>query len=213
MRRPPWASAACLLLAGSCGATLDFDAKARRARTQAFRSAAGFQHHVWRDTPPVRSPGVFVAYVEIAAGDRDKAEYRMETNNRVVDRVLRSEIGGYPVNYGMIPGTLAFDGDPLDVLILGPRLTPGALYDVTVLAVMDMVDEKGPDPKIIAAVPPSRGKIPVSLTDAERHRLATWFNTYKRFEPHKWSRVDGWQNAAAARRIIERCRRFFAAGQ
>ena len=35
-----------------------------------------------------------------------------------LDRVLYSAVY-YPANYGFIPQTLAEDGDPLDVLVLG----------------------------------------------------------------------------------------------
>ena len=39
----------------------------------------------------------------------------------------------YPHNYGFIPQTLCGDGDPLDVLVLGEPLVPGAIVDIRVV--------------------------------------------------------------------------------
>ena len=44
----------------------------------------------------------------------------MSTNERAIDRIIPKAIGGYPVNYGFVPQTVSYDGDPFDVLVLGP---------------------------------------------------------------------------------------------
>ncbi|MBO6934396.1 MAG: inorganic diphosphatase [Deltaproteobacteria bacterium] len=55
-----------------------------------------------------------------------------------------------PFNYGSIPGTLAEDGEPRDVLLLGPRLARGTRTEAEVLGVVRFLDAGVPDPKIVA---------------------------------------------------------------
>ena len=40
---------------------------------------------------------------------------------------IPEKIGGYPVNYGIVPQTISYDGDPFDVLVLGPAIPTGQL--------------------------------------------------------------------------------------
>ena len=49
----------------------------------------------------------------------------------------------YPTDYGLIPDTLAPDGDHLDVLVLEEPTFPGRLIEVRPLGGLDMHDEKG----------------------------------------------------------------------
>ena len=195
----------------------DFGPRAIAARRAAFAAAGAYPAHLWRDTPPYprSSGGPVLAYVEIPAGSRNKHEYRIGDDARVLDRVIRPEVGGYPVNYGMIPGTMAFDGDPLDVLVLGPSLKGGSLLEGVVVGLMDMDDEKGRDPKVIVSPLGPDGGPRFALTAAVRDEVGNWFNGYKRFETGagKWSRVTGWRSVEDAHRLIVRCRTFFEAGQ
>ncbi len=55
--------------------------------------------------------------VEIPKGSSNKYEYSGELAAFRLDRVLYSPVH-YPGDYGFIPGTLASDGDPMDVLAL-----------------------------------------------------------------------------------------------
>src|SRR5436189_5832735 len=57
----------------------------------------------------------------------------------------------YPVDYGFIPGTLADDGDPLDVLALVEEPSfPGCLIEVRPVGILNMVDNEEADQKIVA---------------------------------------------------------------
>ena len=80
-------------------------------------AATGHPRHIWRDTPPVNDDGTVNAYVEISRGDRRKWEFDMRANARAIDRVISEDIGGYPVNYGFVPQTVLYDGDPFDALV------------------------------------------------------------------------------------------------
>ena len=57
----------------------------------------------------------------------------------------------YPGDYGFIPGTLAEDHDPLDVLTLVDEPSyPGVPDAVRPVGVLEMVDQDEPDQKILA---------------------------------------------------------------
>jgi inorganic pyrophosphatase len=76
-----------------------------------------------------------------------------------------------PFNYGSMLETLAADGDPLDVLLLGPRLARGTRHRARVLGAVDFVDAGQPDPKIVA------GEL---LTTWHRAQVSAFFTVYAR---------------------------------
>ena len=104
---------------------------------------------MWRDTPPTNSDGTVNGYIEIARGDRRKWEFDINANARAIDRVIPEDVGGYPVNYGFVPQTISYDGDPFDVLVLGPPLAGGTMVRGVVVGLMHMEDEKGLDLKVV----------------------------------------------------------------
>lgn len=64
-----------------------------------------------------------------------------------------------PWNYGCVPRIRAPDGDPLDALVLGPRLARGAEIDVDVHGVVRFEDGGATDDKLICAhAAPSAGQ-------------------------------------------------------
>lgn len=63
-----------------------------------------------------------------------------------------------PFNYGCIPELPGADGDPLDVVVLGPALRAGERVEVVVRGVVRFVDAGAVDDKLVAsALPPSPG--------------------------------------------------------
>ena len=105
--------------------------------------------HIWRDTPPLNADGTVNGYIEIARGDRRKWEFDMRANARAIDRMMPGDVGGYPVNYGFVPQTISYDGDPFDVLVLGPPIDGGRLVRGVIVGLMFMEDEKGLDSKVV----------------------------------------------------------------
>jgi inorganic pyrophosphatase len=75
-----------------------------------------------------------------------------------------------PYNYGCLPGTTGGDGDPIDVIVLGPRLAAGTRIRLPVVAEVDFIDEGRVDTKLVL----SR----TSLTRRERRGLHTFFTCY-----------------------------------
>jgi inorganic pyrophosphatase len=72
--------------------------------------------------------------VEIPKGSRNKYEWNEEQQTIVFDRFLFSSVV-YPLDYGMIPDTLAEDGDPLDAMVCVSEPTfPGCLIPVKPIA-------------------------------------------------------------------------------
>ncbi len=78
-----------------------------------------------------------------------------------------------PFNYGSVVGTISADGDPLDAVVLGPRLARGARVKVTAYAEVDFLDAGLRDPKRICGRPPS-------LVD--RARVVAFFRVYALFK-------------------------------
>lgn len=85
--------------------------------------------------------------IEIPAGTTDKIEYDAASDRFLVDRVIRYL--PYPVNYGFIPHTLAGDGDPVDVLVLGRRVETGTRIDAIPLATLRLTDRGESDDKVL----------------------------------------------------------------
>ena len=125
-----------------------------------------------------------------------------------VDRILSTPMR-YPCNYGYVPHTMCGDGDPADVLVILPLpLVPGSVIRCRPVGVLMMTDEAGSDEKIIA-VPIDKVFNGYShINDIEQvsphwlERIGHFFEHYKDLEKGKWVKLDGWENAAEAKRVL-----------
>ena len=147
--------------------------------------------------------------VEIPSGSRNKYEYDHERDRFVLDRVLYSSVH-YPGDYGFLEGSLADDGDPLDVLVLISEPTfPGCVVRARPVGVLDMTDDKGHDYKILAvAHDDPRYEQAQTLEDVSQHLLReieNFFSIYKELEGRA-TEVRGWLGVNDAERIIETAR-------
>jgi inorganic pyrophosphatase len=79
-----------------------------------------------------------------------------------------------PYNYGCIPGVSSGDGDPLDVVVLGPRLHRGQRVRLPVVGVIGFLDAGCSDPKVVCSARP-----PGWLS---RTGLLTFFRLYALFK-------------------------------
>jgi inorganic pyrophosphatase len=176
---------------------------------QSLDAATRHRNHVWRDTAPVNADGTVNAYVEIPRGERRKWEFDMAANERAVDRVMPDDLA-YPVNYGFVPQTISYDGDPFDALVLGRPLPGGRVVSGIIVGLMLMDDEKGYDAKVVLSPQGPEGQPLHALTAAEQRRIGSYFERYKKHEPGAFSKVPGWGTIADGRAHIHRTHTFFA---
>jgi len=151
---------------------------------------------------------VVEVFIEIPTGSQNKYEYDKEKGVFKLDRVLYSPMH-YPTEYGYIDGTLALDGDPLDVLVYTTFPTfPGCVIDARVIGALIMSDDKGQDEKLLAvpAEDPRFNEVH-SLEDMPKHvldEIAHFFKVYKDLE-NKKTEIKGWVGVEEANRLIDEC--------
>jgi len=184
-------------------------AAAVRTLQASLEAARAHTRHMWRDTPPTNSGGTVNAYIEIARGDRRKWEFDMRANRRAIDRMMPESIGGYPVNYGFVPQTVSYDGDPFDALVLGPPLPDGRLVRGIAVGVMYMEDEKGLDSKVVLSRVDAAGRPIDQLTAAIRKEIGDYFSRYKSEGQGTWSKVPGWGPAEHGLAFVATTHAFF----
>ena len=132
----------------------------------------------------------------------------MEAAARAIDRIIPGDLGGYPINYGFVPQTVSYDGDPFDALVLGPPIEGGTLVRGAIVALLYMDDEKGYDAKVVLSPLGPAGPL-YALGDDVRGRVATFFREYKRGQRRAFSRVPGWGGAAEGRAHVATTHAFF----
>lgn len=142
--------------------------------------------------------------------DSEPVKYEVDKTSGAifVDRILSTPMR-YPCNYGYVPNTLCGDGDPADVLVVLPlSLIPGSVVRCRPVGVLKMSDEAGSDEKILA-VPVS--KVFAGYTHIEDigqvsthwlERIGHFFEHYKDLEKDKWVKLEGWGDAAQAKKIL-----------
>ena len=137
-----------------------------------------------------------------------KYEFDKTSGALMVDRFVHTAMF-YPGNYGFVPHTVAADGDPIDVLVVGQLpVVPGAVIRSRPIGALLMQDEKGADEKIIAvpvdALHPfysgvrSYRDLPAILCE----QIAHFFQHYKDLEVGKWVEIAHWVGPEEAGELI-----------
>lgn len=155
------------------------------------------------------APHVFNVVVEISKGSTNKYEYDFEIGAMRLDRVLYSPLF-YPFDYGYIPQTHYLDGDPIDVFVMCSHpLIPGCVVEAKAIGVLEMIDDKGPDEKVlsVATVDPrfSNRKSLNDLNDHTKKEIVHFFEVYKALE-EKSVEVVGWRDVGIALELIQKYR-------
>ncbi|MGA3236609.1 MAG: inorganic diphosphatase [Bryobacteraceae bacterium] len=159
--------------------------------------------------PGADCPEVVRMIVEIPKNSSNKYEYDGELGLFRLDRALYSPLH-YPGDYGFIPGTLASDRDPLDVLaIVDDASFTGVLMSVRPVGMLDMVDNNEQDQKILAV--PNRNPRFDQIHTIDQvfpHKLREiehFFAIYKELEG-KTTKMLGWRGPREARELIRKTR-------
>lgn len=159
--------------------------------------------------PGPEIPELVRMIVEIPKNSTNKYEYDGELEMFRLDRVLYSPMH-YPGDYGFIPGTLAGDGDPLDVLCLVqvPSFT-GCLIEVRPVGILEMRDQTEEDQKILAVPTHDPRYDEIHTIDQVfshiRREIEHFFSIYKELQGTKTA-IAGWGGPKEARRAITESR-------
>ena len=92
--------------------------------------------------PPRSTEGTLRAVIETPEGTRNKIKFDPTDGAMRITESLPAGMS-FPFDFGFVPGTLAADGDPLDVLVLmdGPGF-PGTVVEIRLLGVMLTEEQK-----------------------------------------------------------------------
>jgi len=162
--------------------------------------------------PGPEAPEYVRAIIEIPKNSSNKYEYDPRVELFRMDRALYSPLH-YPGDYGFIPGTLAEDNDPMDVLVLLSQPTfTGCIFEVRPVGILNMEDNAERDQKVLA-VPrndPRYDQIHTmdQIFSHVRREIEHFFTIYKELEG-KLTRMQGWGGPAEARRAIVESRRVY----
>ena len=154
-------------------------------------------------------PEVVRMIVEIPKNSSNKYEYDGALGVFRLDRALYSAVH-YPGDYGFIPGTLAPDGDPLDMLVIVDDPSyPGVLLYARPVGMLDMMDQDEVDQKILA-VPHRNPRFDQihTIDQVFKHNLRefeNFFSIYKELEG-KRTEMRGWKGPREARDLIRQSR-------
>jgi inorganic pyrophosphatase len=176
---------------------------------KSLEAAATHSRHLWRDTSYRNADGTVNGYIEISRGDRRKWEFDMRANARAIDRTIPESVGGYPVNYGFVPQTVSYDGDPFDVLVLGPPIDGGKTVRGVIVGLMYMEDGKAPDSKVVLSLPGPGGRPLHELTTSDRERIAEYFRRYKKDDAGAYTAVLGWGSSTEGLALVSKTHAFF----
>ena len=132
--------------------------------------------------------------VEIPAGTIEKYELNKDNGKLELDSIDGKprliKYLGYPANYGMIPETILSksdggDGDPLDIIAIGPPSKIGDTVECKVIGILKLKDRGEQDDKLIAISKKSTLENVNSLADLKlkypgiSEIIEIWFTNYK----------------------------------
>ncbi|MDQ7983090.1 MAG: inorganic diphosphatase [Spiroplasma sp.] len=151
--------------------------------------------------------------VEIPKGSKNKVEYDLKKKAFILDRPLYGA-NFYPGEYGYIPNTLDYDGDPLDVISLISYPTfSGCLIAVRVLGAIEMIDNGEIDTKVLAVpISDPRFNHYQTLKDVPQHLLdeiTNFFLQYKALQKKKVV-IKGFLDLNETTKEIEDCKMLYS---
>lgn len=159
--------------------------------------------------------GTINTVIEIPFGSMLKIEWHRKTASFKLDRV-EPQIFAKPVNYGFIPQTIDEDGDELDTLVITAEPVPtGVWMEATLIGILNFEDDGEMDHKVIAVPADDRNtgdniKTFSDLSERWKQKIEHHFNHYKDLKKPGSTKVLGWGDAEAAKKIIAECAERYA---
>ena len=159
-----------------------------------FESSQKKKINFLRDYEPINDDGSINAVIEISSGTLEKYELNkidgtielelINNKPRIINYL------GYPANYGLIPRTLLAkknggDGDPLDVIVIGPPEHRNSIVKCKIIGVLYLLDKLELDDKLIAISSNSTIKNINNIDELKEKYsgileiLDIWFTNYK----------------------------------
>ena len=163
---------------------------------------------------PVIGKNIIRTVIEIPAGSNQKWEVEKLTGNLKWEFKNNSprtvKYLAYPANYGLVPMTILSkenggDGDPLDILVLGPAVPRGSVVEAKIIGVLRLLDKGQQDDKLIAVMAGNQFYEVDTIKDLEIKYpgvttiIDTWFANYKGEEKVK---VLGYADRKVARDVL-----------
>jgi inorganic pyrophosphatase len=152
------------------------------------------EHHYLHGYEAKTTEGNINVVVEIPTGSVDKWEVDKTDGSMkwemLEDGPRKVNYLGYPGNYGMIPKTylpkdLGGDGDPLDIIVLGPAVERGSIVECKIIGVIELLDRGEQDDKLIAVMKGTPFFSVNSIAELNQSFngaldiVTTWFANYK----------------------------------
>ena len=174
-----------------------------------------------KDIDPLSADGDLNVIVEIPAGTIAKWEvtqpdgairWEFKDNKPRIVKYL-----GYPGNYCTVPRTLlpkefGGDGDPLDIIVLGPTVLRGTVVKAKLLGVLKLLDGGEQDDKLVAVLADSPLYEANSIKELDEKFpgvttiVNTWFVNYKGTGEIE---SRGYSDIAEAKAILDASRKAF----
>jgi len=146
-------------------------------------------------------------YIEIEKYSNIKYEYDKNEEKLLVDRILEYPYF-YPYAYGFIPNTIGNDNDEVDILIItDKKIEKDKYYNVYIIGLLEMSDEKGMDEKVLCVLEEDYDKIYDinCLEENQKNNIMWFFSNYKNNIKEKWSKVFGFQDKEFAINLYQLC--------
>src|SRR5262249_17258668 len=140
-------------------------------------------------------------------GSTLKVEWDRKNAAFTLDRV-EPAIFAKPVSYGFIPGTLDEDGDELDTLIVADEPLPTGIWlEARIIGIMNFEDDGDGDHKVVVVPADDRNtgdkiKSLDDLGERWKQKVEHHFNHYKDLYKPGSTKVLGWGDAEAAKKVI-----------
>lgn len=174
--------------------------------------------HLLHEISASNEDGSVNAIIEIPTGTNEKwemnkesgkAEWQQENGQPRIVNYL-----GYPGNYGMIPQTYLSkesggDGDPLDILVIGPSVERESILACDVIGVLLLSDRGEQDDKLIAIGENAPIQEVHSIEELDSNYagisqiIQTWFTNYKGRDKMEFI---GWGSEDTAKQILEKAK-------